>query len=118
MAVFGFQTHTNMLIGAVCVANLILGGYAFLALWRQDKDFICEIDSEKIRCVCPSASMGDTFEIAIKELQAIIVDSDRPKIELVDSQQIHYWLTFNFGNPAWRFVHRIRQLRPDIEYTE
>lgn len=115
---FGFQAFTNWFIGAICVLNLLLGGHTLFELWRQDGGFLSELDDEAIRCHCPAPSMGNTFDIPLSELREIVVHTNRSKIVLVDSSANRWWLTFNFGNPAWKLVEGIRKRCPGLKSFE
>lgn len=99
------------------VGNFSLGSYELWTTVRQPRDFECELTDSAIRCVCPAAHLGSTFDIPLDDLVAIEVSSDdSPRTELLTRSGNRYWLTSNFGNPVGRFVTQLRTLQPQLSY--
>ncbi|MDX1930758.1 MAG: hypothetical protein SFV81_29815 [Pirellulaceae bacterium] len=112
-----FQGVTLWVVIALFVGNFALGSYELWSTIRQPRDFECELTESTIRCVCPVARMGSTFDISLDDLIAIEVTSDdTPRVDLLTRHGSRYWLTSNFGNPVRRFVTQLRSLRPQLEY--
>lgn len=112
-----FQGATLWVSIALFVGNFSLGSYELWTMVRQPRDFECELTDSAIRCVCPVAHLGSTFDIPLDDLVAIEVSSDdSPRTELLTRNGNRYWLTSNFGNPVRRFVTQLRTLRPQLPY--
>lgn len=93
---------------------LVLGGLAVAiqtyALWqvhRQDGDFCCILSEDRIRCECPVASLGTSFDIALTEIIDVEDDEGRCVITTRDGKRL--WLTRAFGNPAFEFYEALKR---------
>lgn len=114
-----FQGITLWISIVLFVGNFGFGSYELWSAVRQPVDFECELTDSKIRCVCPVARMGSTFEIPLDDLIAIeVTGDDTPRIDLLTRNGGRYWLTSNFGNPVRRFVTHLRAFRPHLEYIK
>ena len=106
---------------AICLAlfifNLIAFGHVIWKTARNPVDFVCELTDAEISCKNPVSHMGDSFSIAICEIDEIREESNSeggPTYRLKTRDGKHYWLTSNFGNPVGRLIDELRKLRPEV----
>jgi len=83
---------------------------------RANKTFICELDDDEIRCVCPVKACGESFTLRLGDVTTVErhEEGDSHRWYLHDTTGRRYWLTSNYGNPVDEFVALLRTLNHDI----
>ncbi|MEX2119228.1 MAG: hypothetical protein WD847_06435 [Pirellulales bacterium] len=100
----------------LAVVFLVAATYAIVNISR-DGEFVCRIDGDTIECVSPVKGCGETFMIRIADIVKVEKEEDSRSWYIWDRAGNRYWLTGNYGNPARKFIHVIREMNESITET-
>lgn len=118
---FEFRGEPLWICIGLLVLNLAMSGYSSWKVWNQPHDFWCTLSADRISCHCPVKIMGATFDLSLEQIREIREESTTgggPKYVLVSVDGAEYWLTTNFGNPAWRFVNEVRTRFSQLNFIQ
>jgi len=83
--------------------------------WKADAEFVCRLSAQWLECQCPVKGLGESFRVAVSEIEGLEESSgDSPSWYVWAKDGRRYWLTSNYGNPAFRIVQKLRDLRPEL----
>ena len=107
---FSYETAPVVICAFILLGNTAIFGHQLYTAVARRRDFVCRIDDSRLLCICPEPSGGDSFDIAIADIDVIEVDDGVVTIRLQDGSK--HWLTSNYGNPANEFITSILDSNP------
>ena len=100
------------IFASVLVAILTaIGCFHVRSAVKSKTDFVCAIEDDYLRCVCPDRTSGESFKIAIADLSIIEVNDGWVTLKMDDGCE--YWLTSNYGNPSGYFINLLLEANPN-----